>query len=174
MSEPISQFNNHISPDRNKDYINKYVISIAVKYRKEANIKQSTMAEILGVTRTSYLNIESGRQRLSPDKIYILACIFNKSIESFFPPVIEIAITTKKTVIKIVKLKHTITAKKIEILEGGKTAREVNPFGEEPDKLAWLANKFVTTIKWDKWQEAESKLRTFEIEEIVQDYARIL
>lgn len=106
-------FNNYNSSDENKDYINNHIVSITIKYRKEANILQSTMSEILGVTRTSYINIEKGRQRLSPDKIYILACVFNKSIQSFFPPLKEINITTETVEVKVIKIKNVTTAKKI-------------------------------------------------------------
>lgn len=54
----------------------------------------------------------------------------------------------------------------VRILEGGKTCREVNPLGEEPKKhlSSWTSPRFKYTNKWIKWQEAESKLRTWEIE----------
>jgi hypothetical protein len=57
-------------------------------------------------------------------------------------------------------MNDTITVK---ILSGGRQAREVNKLGKEPRKSTWMATKFVTTIEWDRWQEVESKLRTFEI-----------
>lgn len=66
---------------------------------------------------------------------------------------------------------------KVKILEGDKMARGVNKIKkpllmESKYSLPLLSfgNKYYEHL--ENWQEAESKLRTFEIEEIVQDYAK--
>lgn len=33
-----------------------------------------------------------------------------------------------------------------------------NPLGNEPKKLVFLGSQIVTTIEWDRWQEAQSKV----------------
>jgi len=60
---------------------------------------------------------------------------------------------------------------KVKILEDGKTAREVNPLGEKPKTINNFPLGLINTIKFNtkkvkEWQEAEQKLRTFEIVEI--------
>ncbi len=52
------------------------------------------------------------------------------------------------------------------ILSDGKTAKEVNPFGKEPTKPSMQFADLIRDYKYakNKWQEAESKLRTFMID----------
>lgn len=66
----------------------------------------------------------------------------------------------------------------VKILPGGTTAKEVNPYGENMPSCTAICmdckfNMIKTWLKEDTrcnasliWQEAESKLRTFEIENI--------
>lgn len=58
---------------------------------------------------------------------------------------------------------------KVVILEGGNTAKEVNPFGKpeiikEINSEHWAVIRDLQNSHLNQWQEAESKLRTFEIE----------
>lgn len=56
---------------------------------------------------------------------------------------------------------------KVKILEGGKTAKEINPLGEEPKRFTNYGQGCVaTTVEWDLWQSSQNKLRTFEIIEV--------
>lgn len=65
---------------------------------------------------------------------------------------------------------------KVKILEGGKTAGEVNPFGKKPnyDSSCFNGGNKIFHISYErnKWCEVESRLRTFEIEEIFEGYAK--
>jgi len=74
----------------NKNKINSFIVNKIKEYRKEANMQQNIIADILGISRVAYINIEKERQYMSIDKVYILACVYKKQISDFFPPLINI------------------------------------------------------------------------------------
>jgi transcriptional regulator with XRE-family HTH domain len=57
---------------------------IAVK-RKVIKIRQEDLAKAIGLTRTSIVNIEAGRQRLSIHTLYRIADVLKTDIHSLLP-----------------------------------------------------------------------------------------
>ena|ERR1700753_2344794 len=98
---------------KNKKYVNEYIISMLIKYRKEAKMLQQTVADLLGISRVAYINIEQGRQNLSAEKIYMLSCVWKINVSNFFPPLKEIKIISKKEKIVIKKEKQIIKTRPI-------------------------------------------------------------
>lgn len=54
--------------------------------RKKANMDQETLAGHLNLSRTTIINIEKGRQRLSLEHAWLTAKILGISIEELLPP----------------------------------------------------------------------------------------
>lgn len=86
------------------DKIDKYISLQLIKFRKETELTQGEIAELLGFkSRISVVNMEQGKQSFMPSTIYLLSCIFNKQVSDFFPPVKNVSITkVKKKVTTIV------------------------------------------------------------------------
>ncbi len=87
-----------------KAEIRKHVTKMVRQVRKEAGLfTQVQIADILGLSRVAYVNIEYGRQHLSLDKLYVIACLHGKSISYFFPPLVKLKV--KSDQIKVVKFR---------------------------------------------------------------------
>lgn len=54
--------------------------------RKNAGMDQETLSRHLNLSRTTVINIEKGRQRLSLEHAWLAAKILNISIEELLPP----------------------------------------------------------------------------------------
>lgn len=52
-----------------------------MKLRKEKNLTQSELADILGVQKTQISEMENGNRTTTIEKLYILADYFNVSID---------------------------------------------------------------------------------------------
>lgn len=57
--------------------------------RKNAQMDQETLARHLSLSRTTVINIEKGRQRLSLEHAWLAAKVFGISIEDLLPPTEE-------------------------------------------------------------------------------------
>lgn len=55
------------------------------EYRNRANKTQDDIANILGITRANYANIETGRQRAPLDIIWRLSIEYGQPIEKLIP-----------------------------------------------------------------------------------------
>jgi len=67
------------------------VIGEKIKARRiENNLKQSDLADLLGLNRVSISNIESGRHQVSLATIYKIASILNTDISEILPTAKEI------------------------------------------------------------------------------------
>lgn len=53
--------------------------------REAANIKQSELALMIGLSRTSVVNIELGRQNIVPHQIYSLCLALNCKVTDILP-----------------------------------------------------------------------------------------
>lgn len=74
-------------------------IGAKIKERRElADIKQGELGELLGLSRVSVLNMESGRHRVSVDNLFLLCGIFKCQLNDLFPPIktVDIVFVTKK------------------------------------------------------------------------------
>jgi transcriptional regulator with XRE-family HTH domain len=74
------------------------------EFRKSQNLRQEDIAQILGITRVGYANIEGGKQHITADKIYVLCCVFNVEPNNFYPPIERVEPKVKK--VKVVKVKY--------------------------------------------------------------------
>lgn len=99
-----------------EDDINEHIGENVLRLRLEKGFKQKHIADILGLTRTSVVNIEAGRQGLSNMKLWLLASLFQVQISDLFPPLAEFTIEDTEEEIVVVKRiragkKFTITDK---------------------------------------------------------------
>lgn len=80
--------------------------------RKEKNFNQEQMAQILGLSRVAYVNIENGHQHLTADKIYVLCCVLGTTPNKLYPPIIPLEPKSVK-VKQPVKVKYKTVYKAI-------------------------------------------------------------
>jgi transcriptional regulator with XRE-family HTH domain len=73
--------------------------------REQLGLRQDDISSILKLSRTSVINIESGRHQTTIKNIYLLACLFQCPVSEFFPPIQKGELTTKSTVKKVLKSK---------------------------------------------------------------------
>lgn len=92
--------------------ISQHVGAKLADYRRANNLTQQQIAEIIGLTRVSVLNIESGRHNITLEKMFMLCCLFKCQVSDLFPATKNInfkiqqkTITVKKKIrkIKIIK-----------------------------------------------------------------------
>jgi DNA-binding XRE family transcriptional regulator len=95
----------------------KEYIGVKIKEkRKEAKISQEMLAEYLGYTRTSIVNIEAGRQGLPSDVFWMVCNALHCTPNDLFPdtsPAKHKFKTIEKTV--YVRVPKTIKVKKITL-----------------------------------------------------------
>ena len=53
--------------------------------RKGAGLSQDQLAKAMGVTRTSVVNLEQGRQKIPLEKLYAVAMALNCNIRKIIP-----------------------------------------------------------------------------------------
>lgn len=57
-----------------------------IRFRKENNLSQEKMAEILQINVTTYLRKELGKSLFNADEMFFLAAFFGKKLEEIFLP----------------------------------------------------------------------------------------
>lgn len=61
------------------------ILGLKIKsFRKKAGLNHADVGKRLGLTRTSIINIEQGKQNTTIDTLYKLSEIFNVSVNDFF------------------------------------------------------------------------------------------
>lgn len=96
--------------------LNKFIASKVGEIRKDNNLTQTDLSQLLGVTRITISNLEKGIQRLDVANIYKLCCLFDLMPNSFFPEIKKIELESK-TIKKIIpkKVKYDLVYKKVLI-----------------------------------------------------------
>lgn len=74
------------SKERINDYVGMRIMEVRLAYR----YTQEELAQVLGLTRTSVINMEQGRQVVSLFYLYKIAHHFGEPLENFLPPVEDI------------------------------------------------------------------------------------
>ncbi|MEM1337285.1 MAG: helix-turn-helix transcriptional regulator [Bacteroidota bacterium] len=69
--------------------------------RQQAGITQQEIADFLAMSRVNVINMEKGRQRISAPVLYLMACIYKKPINEFFPEPLNFELQIKEEVIKV-------------------------------------------------------------------------
>src|SRR3990167_7756097 len=64
-------------------------------YRKKNKYSQENMADMLGLSRASYINMEGGRQAWAAIYIYNLCRIFKCRINNLFPKITPVKVKYK-------------------------------------------------------------------------------
>lgn len=62
-----------------------YIVKKIAQGRKETGHTQRTVAEAIGVTYQQYQKYETGRNRVTAARLFLIAKCFGKPIEWFFP-----------------------------------------------------------------------------------------
>lgn len=85
-----------------KQKLLKYMGEVICQKRKQANITGAQLAEFIGLSRTSIINIERGRHQLQVDVIFKLCGLFKCQINELFPPAnaINFEITEKTVTVR--------------------------------------------------------------------------
>jgi transcriptional regulator with XRE-family HTH domain len=94
--------------------LNIYVGHRIAEFRKEKKVIQEVIAEVLGLSRTSVVNIEQGKQACDSHRLWQFASLFGKSLEEFFPPLVKYEIITSEVEVIVVKKKKKLSLERIE------------------------------------------------------------
>lgn len=86
-----------------RDQLSQYIGAKIQEFRKEAALRQEELGSLLGVSRVSILNMESGRHRLSIDHLFFLCGLFKRKPNDFFPPIDAVNIKFEEKVIRVKK-----------------------------------------------------------------------
>lgn len=86
-----------------RDKLSKYVGAKVHDLRKEAGLRQEELGKLLGVSRVSILNMESGKHRLSIDHLFFLCGLFKCNPNDFFPPIDAVNIKFEEKEIRVKK-----------------------------------------------------------------------
>jgi DNA-binding XRE family transcriptional regulator len=88
-------------------------IGLRVKaYRKKLKFSQENIADMLGVSRVNYVNMEAGRQNWATNYIYNLCRVFRCKPTNLFPKVKPVSLkskTVKKRVVRFTKTKKVFS-----------------------------------------------------------------
>lgn len=87
----------------NKRSLNKAISQKIKIQRKRTDYSQQSIAHMLGLSRASYVNIEAGRQALTPINIYTLCRIFKCRITDLFPKIKPVKIESSTRRFKVIK-----------------------------------------------------------------------
>lgn len=83
------------------------------KLRKTEQMTQTKLASLLGTTRQTISQYESGNKKANQDILFKLATIFKTSINDFFPPIQQF--THQKQVKKIInQIDDSLTSDELE------------------------------------------------------------
>jgi transcriptional regulator with XRE-family HTH domain len=91
-----------------------YISIRILQFRKAANLSQLELAEKVGLTRTSIVNMEAGRQRMPIHTLVNIAEALGRNITDFFPDD-KNALTYAPTELSILQLPNG--AKILELLK---------------------------------------------------------
>lgn len=75
--------------------INKEIGKKVRIYRKRDKYQQKDVANMLGMSRSNYVNLEMGRQNFIPGYIYSLCRIFKCKPNNLFPEITAVKIKSK-------------------------------------------------------------------------------
>lgn len=82
-------------------------IGIKLKYfRKKAKYNQEHVAQMLGITRASYVNMEAGRQGLKPIHVYNVCRIFKINPTQLFPKILPTNLKSRTITRKVIIMKR--------------------------------------------------------------------
>lgn len=105
----------HIEEEIDHLPIDNHIVKRFAKEMKERRIRkgytQGMLADYLGITRMSVINMEAGRHRPTIEKLYEIACVLECSIQSFFPPMRRIVVEEKEEVVTKTKTKRVLAKK---------------------------------------------------------------
>lgn len=72
--------------------------------RKKARMDQETLSRHLNLSRTTIINIEKGRQRLSLEHAWLIAKVLSLSIEDLLPPTVTKSVNDWRNEVKKVSV----------------------------------------------------------------------
>ena len=84
--------------------LNKRIRTLIRQKRKEKGINQAQLGEMIGLSRTSVVNIEQGTQQLTIENLYLFAQKFGCSVYSLLPdtkPKIRLKLVRESVVVGI-------------------------------------------------------------------------
>ncbi|RMB05058.1 helix-turn-helix domain-containing protein [Eilatimonas milleporae] len=74
---------------RKADETDKYIGRRIRRFRKLLGLSQTVLAESVGLSYQQIQKYETGANRLSGGRLYLIATVLGRNITDFFPPVIE-------------------------------------------------------------------------------------
>lgn len=94
--------------------LNIYLGDRIAEFRKSKKVTQEVVAEALGLSRTSVVNIEQGRQACDAHRLWQFASLFGKSLQDFFPPLVKYEIITSEVEVVVIKKRKKLSLERID------------------------------------------------------------
>lgn len=121
--------------------------------RKEAGLSQFAVAEMLGISRPTYVNIENGKSKLTEEYKLILSRVFNLSPNAIEKNSKEVSINIKKSNILVRKIPKENVQKFKETL-----LYVLNKVGNRPNIGQTVLYKLLYFIDFDYYEKFEEQL----------------
>jgi len=89
------------------NYITEFIARKVRQKREGLGLTQVDLALFLGISRTSMINIEAGKHRLSCSNVWMLCCAFSCTPNDLYPPTKNASISEESEFeyTKVVKIK---------------------------------------------------------------------
>jgi DNA-binding XRE family transcriptional regulator len=84
-------------------HLKRYIGVRLKELRQHAGLKQEDVGKVVGLSRVSILNMESGRHSPTPFKLLSMCRLFNCTLNDIFPPVDAIKYTIEEKTITVKK-----------------------------------------------------------------------
>jgi transcriptional regulator with XRE-family HTH domain len=90
----------------NKKELSEYIGDVIKRKREELGLRQEHLAEFLGFSRASIINLEKGRHSIQVNSLFDLSLLFKCKIDEFFPPAESVDFVIEKETVFVEKTKR--------------------------------------------------------------------
>ncbi len=99
---------------KNNSIVNQHITQKVIELRKKNGYTQEQISQVLGISRTSLVNIENCRHHVNATMIYVLSCLYEVEVSVFYPELVPIKLEVKTKKKRITKIITTIKPVKLK------------------------------------------------------------
>lgn len=99
----INTIPEEVEEGHNLKFVSRFISKRIKELRRQNKFTQEDLAQLVGLTRTSIVNIEAGNQKVTSENIWLIACAFQVGVSDLFPLPMQVTVTEEE--VKVVKVK---------------------------------------------------------------------